>query len=261
MNNVFLYSYNSKSQSAKALSEALGIKRIKRENSKFNPQDKYIINWGCSEVPSEFSAAKWIVNQPELVGTCTNKIKFFKHQSSFDDSACRLVPWTTEKDLALVWFNQGDTLVCRTKLTGHSGDGIILVNNVDNSLDDIPDAPLYTKYVPKDSEWRVHISSSLSIMDVQRKIRDPQQTPTEWRIRAHKNGFIYVRNSGEPPQDVLDQANKAFLNSGLDFGAVDVIYNKNREKAYVLEINTAPGLQGQTLEKYVEALSQEFVDV
>jgi D-alanine-D-alanine ligase-like ATP-grasp enzyme len=42
----------------------------------------------------------------------------------------------------------------------------------------------------------------------------------------------------------------------LDFGAVDVIYNRAQDKAYVLEVNTAPGLEGSTLDNYVEAIQK-----
>ena len=45
----------------------------------------------------------------------------------------------------------------------------------------------------------------------------------------------------------------AMVASGLDFGAVDVIWNSRRLEAYVLEINSAPGLQGQTVENYAAA--------
>jgi len=40
----------------------------------------------------------------------------------------------------------------------------------------------------------------------------------------------------------------------LDFGAVDVVFNSKEKLAYVLEINTAPGLTGSTLDGYVERL-------
>jgi D-alanine-D-alanine ligase-like ATP-grasp enzyme len=39
---------------------------------------------------------------------------------------------------------------------------------------------------------------------------------------------------------------------GLDFGAVDLIVAKDG-RVYVLEVNTAPGIEGITLEKYVKA--------
>ena len=38
------------------------------------------------------------------------------------------------------------------------------------------------------------------------------------------------------------EATKAVAALGLDFGAVDVIYNEKYGRAYVLEVNTAPGL-------------------
>jgi D-alanine-D-alanine ligase-like ATP-grasp enzyme len=39
----------------------------------------------------------------------------------------------------------------------------------------------------------------------------------------------------------------------LDFGAIDIIYNESRDQAYVLEVNTAPGLTGQTIQSYADA--------
>ena len=43
---------------------------------------------------------------------------------------------------------------------------------------------------------------------------------------------------------------------GLDFGAVDIIYNNRDDVCYLLEVNTAPGLQGTTLEKYKDAVEK-----
>ncbi len=40
---------------------------------------------------------------------------------------------------------------------------------------------------------------------------------------------------------------------GLCFGAVDVLYNEKQNKAYVLEVNSSPGLSGEeTLKRYTE---------
>ena len=54
------------------------------------------------------------------------------------------------------------------------------------------------------------------------------------------------------PEDCEKQAVAAVVALGLDFGAVDVVYNVKEQKAYVLEVNSAPGLSGTTLDKYVE---------
>jgi D-alanine-D-alanine ligase-like ATP-grasp enzyme len=48
------------------------------------------------------------------------------------------------------------------------------------------------------------------------------------------------------------------MTTGLDFGAVDVIWNAQKEKPYVLEINTAPGLEGQTIADYAAFFSGDL---
>ena len=53
------------------------------------------------------------------------------------------------------------------------------------------------------------------------------------------------------PAEAKTQAQNAVEALGLDFGAVDIILGKNGIW-YVLEVNTACGLEGTTLEKYCE---------
>jgi glutathione synthase/RimK-type ligase-like ATP-grasp enzyme len=43
---------------------------------------------------------------------------------------------------------------------------------------------------------------------------------------------------------------------GLDFGAVDIIWNKKQDRYYVLEVNTAPGLEGETVVRYANAFKE-----
>jgi len=133
-------------------------------------------------------------------------------------------------------------------LTGHSGHGIIVVSPGER----LPDAPLYVQYVKKESEYRLHVMRG-HVFDAQRKIRDPQREPTNWQIRSHDNGFIFAREGLRVPPDVTAQAIKALAVSGLDFAAVDVLWNAKSEIAYVLEVNTAPGLEGQTVTNYATA--------
>jgi len=49
---------------------------------------------------------------------------------------------------------------------------------------------------------------------------------------------------------VVEQASLAIAALGLDFGAVDIIWNNHYQLATVLEVNTAPGLEGQTITDY-----------
>jgi hypothetical protein len=154
-------------------------------------------------------------------------------------------------DEAREWLNDNRTVVARQVLTGYGGAGIVVVP----PGQELPPAPLYTKYVSKMSEFRVHCVGD-EIIDVQRKAarRDVPPDRINWQVRNHGNGFIYVRGDVKAPRDVLDQALAAFRHTRLDFGAVDVLWNQKGQKAYVLEINTAPGLEGQTLTNYSNAL-------
>lgn len=252
MKSIYVFPYKMGSGSASELSKALGSPQIRHKGSKFvGSLSKTVINWGSSDLPEQVRRSK-VVNTQETVRRAGNKLSFFEHQSSFGGGA-RLVDWCCTATEAKNWLDKGHKVVARTSLTGHSGQGIVIVE----AGSEIPKARLYTRYTPKDSEWRIHVAFG-EIIDVQRKVRNPDKEPTDWQVRSHDNGFIFIRNTDQPSPDVLKQALCAFTNSGLDFGAVDVIFNKKQQKAYTLEINTAPGLSGQTIEIYAQAFRKNL---
>lgn len=169
---------------------------------------------------------------------------------------CRTPEYTTDFHKARLWLASGFTVVERHVLNGHSGEGIRLVEP--EAGEEITRAPLYVKYVPKKQEYRVHVCGGHAV-DIQRKARrkDLPDDEVNWKIRNHDNGFIFARNEdGQVPQDVVDQAVRAVNALGLAFGAVDVIFNDKAQQAYVLEVNTAPGLSGETLAGYVGRFQQ-----
>lgn len=249
MNNVWMYPYKPGSNSGRELSRELGIRRISHTNSRFRGRpEKTVINWGASRLPEEVGKCT-IINSPEAVNRASDKLKFF------ENAECRKPEWFTLWQGAAEWQEEtGGVIVVRHVLNGHSGEGIELVEQGDY----IPEnAPLYTAYVPKRHEYRVHVFRG-QVIDVQRKARrrDVADEDVDWRVRNNENGFIFARNGdalGDVPADVLEQASTAVDSLGLDFGAADVIYNERSSLAYVLEVNTAPGLVGTTLENYANA--------
>ena len=169
---------------------------------------------------------------------------------------CRTPEYTTDFHKARLWLAQGSTVVERHVLNGHSGEGIRLVEP--GAGEEISRAPLYVKYVPKKQEYRVHVCGGQAV-DIQRKARrkDLADDEINWKIRNHDNGFIFARNEdGQVPDDVVVQSVRAVQALGLAFGAVDVIFNDKAQQAYVLEVNTAPGLAGETLAGYVGRFQQ-----
>lgn len=247
-----VFSHNPNSEGAKALAQALGVKRIKVESSKYvGRPGRTVINWGSSRLPPHVAGAD-IINKPEAVAQVSNKLDFFRLCAG--EGKPRIPQFTTNKNQVIEWLASGRKVVARTVLRGHSGEGIVILEGPGV---DIPDAPLYTMYVPKKEEWRIHVfkqGDQLTIIDQQRKIRDPRfEGVPNWNVRNHANGFIYAREVAPPHPDVLEQALRALEVSGLDFGAVDVIFNAHEGNAYVLEINSAPGLTGTTVDNYASA--------
>lgn len=226
------------SKGAKALARALGG-RVCRQGSEI--RGRVIINWGDSEC-----RLTPCLNRPEAIRLASNK------REAFLKLAAEGVPvprFATSKD-DVTWSG---TTVVRHKLTGHSGEGIELVDNKTN----LPDAPLYVQYVKKEQEYRIHVgkqNETVVVFAQQRKARSHSvpEGQVNWRVRSHSNGFVFVREGFTTPDCVLQAATMAVPALGLDFGAVDVIYNAKEGKAYVLEINTAPGLEGQTVADYAQ---------
>lgn len=250
---MYLYSWNPKSESGTALAKGLGIRKIRHENSAFKgSKDKTVINWGSSKLPDEVLKSN-VLNKPNLVGICSNKLSFFKAVSNGKVS---IPDWTTDPKQAFAWVAEGRTVCARQVLQGHSAEGLVLMTKDPQTH---VEAPLYTKYIPKIDEYRVHILNG-KVIDIQKKAlrKDWQEQHGEpnFKIRNLANGFIFMREGINPPAQVTEQSLNAIGVIGLDFGAVDVIWNQQKQMAYVLEINTAPGLEGTTLENYIKAFKE-----
>jgi D-alanine-D-alanine ligase-like ATP-grasp enzyme len=145
--------------------------------------------------------------------------------------------------------------MCRTLLQANSGKGIVVAEKAA----DVVRAPLYTKYVKKKDEYRIHVlrkpGKEPEVISVQRKAKRHDAEDVDFKIRNLANGFVFVREGVVPPDDVNRQAIEAIKTTGLAFGAVDVIWNEHLGQAFVLEVNTAPGLEGQTVEDYANAFA------
>jgi glutathione synthase/RimK-type ligase-like ATP-grasp enzyme len=236
-----IYPYMNGSKSAKALAEGLGIKVLLREGKPV--KNHLVINWGCSAIDREVGGK--ILNNPVNVAGAANKLLTFQMFAANDVPT---VEWTTDRDQAILWMGEGHSVVVREKLTGHSGEGIVIVK--DN--DAVPNAPLYTKYTKKKDEYRIHVFGGEVIFQ-QRKARKKEvpDDQVNWQVRNLAGGFIFANDQIDAPECVKEASKSAVQALGLDFGAVDVGF---REGACVVyEVNTACGLQGKNLEAYVKA--------
>lgn len=248
--------YRAGSRGASSLANALpGGRCLRLRGSQWRPRrDDVVINWGNTDlgiVRQYVNGPARVLNGMDLRGA-TNKLAFFRAMAA---AGCGdIIPefWDSSAQIPDAAFNGDGAIVCRTVLAGHSGEGIVITNN----RNELVRAPLFVKYIKKQQEYRIHVGQrnrQSIIIAQQRKARN-RAVPDDavnWQVRNHQNGFVFVREGFVTPQAVLDAAQRALRATGLDFGAVDVIFNERSGQAYVLEINTAPGLEGQTVQDYV----------
>jgi len=260
-----IFAYANYSEGANELKTALGVPKIKHTGSKFKAAPtKTILNWGATtdRFPEEYNRCN-VINKPQNVDLAVDKKKAFR---KFREHGVSIPEFTEDKETATQWLEAGQMVFARTRLHDHSGRGIVIMDP------EFPDtwevtAELFVKYVPKKDEYRIHVLNG-QIIDIQRKGLRAELRGSEginYKIRNLSNGFIYVRNdsnetplisSASVPQIVKDVGIAGVQALGLDFGAADVIYNEKSRRAYILEVNSAPGLSGSTVTNYAEAFGR-----
>lgn len=243
---IRLYPYRMYSGSAKSLAEALGALRVKPDSTRYRPNASHtIINWGNSQLPTwPTNIGHWL-NTPTSVAAASNKLSAL---TIMKENEINVPPFTTDPEQARNWSDGGYVVFARQTLNGHSGSGIGEIE----PGNPITPAPLYTQYLSKRHEYRIHVVGA-TVIDIQQKRRKLSVPDSEvnWRIRTNSNGFVFCRANVRPPPAAQEVAVQAVKSLDLDFGAVDVIVHERRP--VVLEVNTAPGLFPSTVAKYSAA--------
>lgn len=259
------------SESARALSSALQENNINAVYRRVNNGGRYRtqsntrfhINWGSARnIPETREIVNYrgnptVLNQPEAVNRVADKRQFFERMR--DQNARSIITSTESYPLARQWVQQGHRVYCRTSLRGNSGEGIVVAR----TQAELVEAPLYTLGVDTHHEFRIHVLNGVVIDGVRKAFRS--DVPEEERnrdIMNHAAGTIFVRSgpaleSASQNVSMLEDCSNAIRLSGLDFGAVDVIVDREGNH-HILEINTACGLEGTTLERYKRAFTQHL---
>lgn len=249
---IYLYGYKKCSASLKAIQSKLREKgyhavRRDKDDPRVPKHNDVVLVWGSNHIPHW--QPRHYINTPDAVANATDKLKCL---TILKENEVAIPEFTTDLEVAKTWIAKS-WIVCRKLLRASGGKGIQLAKQ-DSEL---CSAPLYVKYRRKDKEYRIHVFKG-TIIDMQEKRKrttDGDADAFNSYIRNHSNGWVFCRGDVDPPDDVLNEAAKAIEALKLDFGAVDVIYNSKTGKTYVLEVNTAPGLTGTTLDNYIKALT------
>ena len=210
-----------------------------------------VIDWGYSR-PANWDAkarekASLFLNRPEHILNAVDKLAAYE---LLKDCGVRTLSFTRSKAVVARWLENGHKVIGRKTLTGKKAEGAVLIEG----SDEIPDCPLYTKFVPSTNEFRVYVLAD-GAFDVIEK-RHANGTHDSGAIKSEDNGWVFCRQNVSLPPPCLGLAVMAVEVLGLDFGGVDVLWDATKGRATILEVNTAPGIFGSGVGKFTEAFIQ-----
>jgi len=279
-----------------ALAEALEI-----ESGKDRPRNKdIIIGWGTKTSEDVNLGDTKILNHPNAIRKNRNKLKvleMLKADRSLSNNIAKFCP----ANRILRAIDRGEIalpLIGRKKHhQGGKGLWICLVkNHVEKAISD--GAEYFQSYIDIKAEYRLHVFAG-SIIYAVKKIENP--TEAGWisqrkeKIQEHAgkhdvnldNAAVdyvlgrLVKEAVLPdqivrsntrgwkfsgialntmPASLRNAAIKAVEVIGLDFGAVDCATDMG-DHPFIIEVNTGPGLQGTSFNKYKEALQSKLAEM
>lgn len=244
MKRIRILPYRPDSKSSRVLSKILNCLRV-RFNGSFRPtRNHLVVNWGSFETPRWWMGG---LNPPNLVRESSNKLRAL---IKLKTAGISVPEFTESQQLAQEWILNNKVVVGRKILNGHGGIGCIVWDNKDDHAEP---CPLYTLHVRHKREFRIHVFDGQIIDQVEKLKRRGFLARNTW-IRNHNNGYVFCRRDIVFPEIVRQMALKATEALGLNFGAVDVAYREKENTAFVLEVNTAPGVEGTTIFSYAKAI-------
>lgn len=264
--SIKILPYKLGSKTAKDLAAILGVPRLHHNPTKSKFRYNYadlVYNYGngntdfgwLKNIPS-----KYLLNHPRYVGVASNKIKAFQalqqaiEKGTYTDIA--IPDWTVSKAVAIEWAKEGHVVYCRQLTRASQGKGIVVAHN----QEEVVSAPLFTKGIMNvKREYRAHVFKGEVIDLVAKAVEAGTSEDACHEIKSHANGWVFVRDAVKIPDAVkvnlVNTAIEAVEALRLDVAAVDLIRD-NENNILILEVNTAPGMEGTTLDKYAIALRE-----
>lgn len=159
--------------------------------------------------------------------------------------------FTADPSKACEWLNQDLTVFGRKLLNASCGHGIVVMEGPADEA--FQSCPVYTLYKKKKREFRVHVFRDSIVRVVEKKLRSNWNGPRDSKIRNLANGYVFCSCDDEPAglRELAITASKVVTS---DFRGVDIGYNEKLGEPFVIEVNSAPGIEGGNVEAYVNAI-------
>lgn len=205
------------------------------------PACDFLVRWGTSQRPERDKAGR-VLNSAQSINRAGDKLRALR---TLQEAGVRVPEFGVQPDPA--W----DRYLGR-KLRGFGGkDIIVLPTGMGDTHSSGVD--FYTKFIPNDREYRIHVCGGKVIRVVRKYLERPDQKKSEY-VKNHANGYVFKTPAKHLNQTRTDAAVKAVEALGLDFGAVDMVVD-HQGLEYVLEVNTAPACSPKTMQAYAFELA------
>jgi glutathione synthase/RimK-type ligase-like ATP-grasp enzyme len=206
---------------------------------------------------THFKRKVWRTTKPSLkrqqfkYGQSVDKLTQYKW---FQDNEIPALEFTDNSDVASDWLKAGHVVFGRKYLNASCGKGIVVMEPNEAGYHPAAVCPVYTKYKKKKREFRVHVFKDQVVAVTEKKRRKEFDGERDTKIRNLANGYVFVQQVQDEPDGLRELALRAAKVSTSDFRGVDVGYNKLKDELFIIEVNSAPGIQGTNLNKYLEAI-------
>ncbi len=243
-----------KGKSSKLLAKALGIRRNQRPQ-----RADSIILWRSLE---DFTSGNVrVFNNANAIRNASHKYKSLKmfEEAGVNVPPCstRLEDLTKDKFSGIIFARQFYHTKGQDIAIGEFKDGKFVGytwKDINGNPVDPDDAQYFIKYLKPIGEYRYHVAFGKVILPTKKVLSEGETDDS--LIRNHQDGK-WKQVVCKETERFSKACIKAVEALGLDFGAVDFINVGG--KAYVLEVNTAPGLEVENrLEAYVKAFKEQI---
>lgn len=218
---------------------------------------KFIICWGTSELKEKINLKNFkFINNYYVIQNNRNKFKSLEIM----DKKGVMIPRFYKIDVVLEKIRKKEIsfpLIAR-KNRHQGGSGLIMclcASDIKRAIKNKYD--YFVEYIPNDVELRVHIFGE-KVIRISKKERN--YDGERW-IKNRERGWYFkdisIDTVKEWDKTIIQECKNAVQSMHMQFGAVDVIYS-DFNIPYVIEINSAPALNGKGLEIYSNEIKEYF---
>jgi hypothetical protein len=174
----------------------------------------------------------------------------------FKEKNIPALEFTDDYSVLRKWLGEGHTIFGRMLLNSSCGKGIVVIppDTSNDDLDSLTPCPVYTKYKKKKREFRVHVYKDKVVAVTEKRRRTGFEGQPNAMIRNLENGYVFCQTVENEPEGLRQLALQAAEVSPSDFRGVDVGFNEHFGELFVIEVNSAPGIQGSNVKAYMEAI-------